>query len=78
MSKLENHYVKEFVKSVFNDIYMSKSICDLEEILEKKDVENKYWIKDVDYPKLEFSITISEIKKLEDESYISNYIFNHN
>lgn len=70
--------VKELVNTVFNDISKSKSISDLEKILENNKVDKKYWIKLVDYPKLEFSITKSEIQKLEDESYISNNIFNHN
>ena len=73
-----NVKVKELVNTVFNDISKSKSISDLEKILENNKVDKKYWIKLVDYPKLEFSITKSEIQKLEDESYISNNIFNHN
>jgi hypothetical protein len=73
-----NVKVKELVNSIFEDISKSKSISDLEKILEHNKVDKKYWIKLVDYPKLEFSITKSEIQKLEDESYISNNIFNHN
>ena len=78
MSIIDNQNIKEFVETVFNDICKSKSISDLEKILENNKVEKKYWIKVVDYPKLEFNITIEEIQKLENESYISNNIFNHN
>ena len=73
-----NVKVKELVNTIFNDISKSKSISDLEKILENNKVEKKYWIKVADYPKLEFNITIEEIQKLENESYISNNIFNHN
>jgi hypothetical protein len=74
----DNKHIKLLIKTVFNDICLSKSISDLEKILEKNKVEKKYWIKDVDYPKLELSITKSEIEKLEDNSFIIDNIFNHN
>jgi hypothetical protein len=73
----ENLKAKKLVNSIFNDIIKSKSISDLEKILENNKVETKYWIKTGDYPKIIFSITNSEIKKLEDETFISNNIFNH-
>lgn len=78
MINSENQHIKLIIKSVFNDICLSKSISDLEKILVKNEIEKKYWIKDVDYPKLEFSITKSEIQKIQDESYIINNIFNSN
>lgn len=68
----------EFVKSIFTDIIKSKSISDLEKILDKYEVEEKYRIKTDVFPKIEFDITKSDIKKLEDEDYIVNNIFNHN
>tara|TARA_B110000285_G_C14648554_1_gene390799 strand:- start:106 stop:270 length:165 start_codon:yes stop_codon:yes gene_type:complete len=53
----------EFVKSVFYDICKSKSIYDLEKILDKNEVEEKYRIKTDDFPKIEFNITKSDKKK---------------
>jgi hypothetical protein len=78
MNLYYNKCIKKFIDIIFNSIKDSKSISDLEKILDKNEVDKKYWIKDVDYPKLDFNITKSEIKKLEYESYISNNIFNHN
>lgn len=74
----ENLKAKKLINSIFDDIINSKSISDLERILEKNEVETKYWIKSDDYPKIKFNITNSEIQKLESQSYINNNIFNHN
>jgi hypothetical protein len=78
MIDCENLNAKKLVNSIFNDIIKAKSIADLEKILENNKVETKYWIKTDDYPKIKFSITNSEIQKLESESFIKNNIFNHN
>lgn len=78
MSKFENQNIKEFVNIVFDDICKSISITALEKILENNKVEKKYWIKVVDYPKLEFKITLEEIQKLENESFIIDNVFDHN
>lgn len=77
MNKIENQIIKEFVETVFYDISKSKSISDLEKILEKNKVDKKYWININYYPKIEFNITTSEIEKLQDESFISDNILNH-
>lgn len=66
------------VDSIFDNIINSKSISDLERILEKNEIETKYWIKSDDYPKIKFNISISEIEKLENESFIIDNIINHN
>lgn len=72
-----NRELKEFVDAIFKEISASKSVSDLEKILDKRDLENKYRIKIDDYPKIEFSITNEEIQRLEDETFISNNLFNH-
>ncbi|GAA4061665.1 hypothetical protein GCM10022389_02640 [Flavobacterium cheonanense] len=74
----DNLKIKELVNNVFKEICASKSISGLEKILDKRRVENKYRIKIDDYPKIEFNITIEEIQKLEEESFICKNIFNHN
>lgn len=69
--------IKEFVNTVFTEICASKSISDLEKILDKRGVENKYRIKTNDYPRIEFKITIEEIQNIENETFIIDNIFNH-
>lgn len=74
----ENLSAKMLVNSIFNDISESKSISDLELILDNNKVETKYWIKSYNYPKIKFSITIEGIQQLENESFIIDNIINHN
>jgi hypothetical protein len=72
-----NQEIKEFVDTVFKEISASKSISDLDKILDKRDVENKFRIKINDYPKIEFNITIEEIQNIEIETFIIDNLFNH-
>lgn len=74
----ENLITKKLINSIFNDIINSKSISDIEKILENNNIETKYWIKTYDYPKIKFDISNSEIEKLEKESIIIDNIINHN
>lgn len=73
----DNKIIKDFVETVFKEIDVSKSISDLEKILDKRGVENKYRINIDDYPKIKFNIIIDEIQKLENEYFIIDNIFNH-
>jgi hypothetical protein len=72
-----NKTYKKLIDDCFLKICNSKSINELDNILNILGIEDIYRIEFENYPKIEFSITKSEIKKLEDDSLISNNIFNH-
>lgn len=69
--------IKIFVDTIFYNIKKSNSIFDLDFILFNNEVEEKYRVKTDDYPKIKFNISIEEIQKLENETFIINNIFNH-
>lgn len=61
----------EIVKQTFEKLHTSKSIEEVNKILDDLNIENKYRMKDEFYPQLKFKITKQEIEELKDKGVIS-------
>jgi len=67
----------KFIKKVFKSIERSKSIDDLNNILNFPEIPKKNIIKTDSYPKIEFSITENEIQQLIDNGFLDDELNFH-